>query len=114
MITLPASQAAGALVDWLETSLLTQDGVRISDTAIIDVLAEADLSDPDELLAVILQTVRSRGHIVGNGYPIRRDGLGFARVSTWRRYLPYSFMLFASLNQSYEELRYRGGAANRP
>jgi hypothetical protein len=114
MITLPASQDGAALVDWLETSLLTQAAIRISDTAIIDVLAEADHLDPDALLAIILQTVRSRSHIVGSAYPIRRDGLGFARVAVWRKYLPYSFMLFASLNQTYEELNYRGGAASRP
>jgi hypothetical protein len=114
MIVLPASQHPVALVDWLETSLLIQDENRISDTAIIDILSEADFPDPDAQLAEIIQTVRSRGHIVRDAYPIRRDGQGFSRSTTWRRKLPYSFMLFASLNQSYVELSYAGGTANRP
>jgi hypothetical protein len=114
MITLPAEQDAVSLVDWLETSLLTQNVGRISETAIIDVLSEADANDPDELVATITQTVRSRGNIIGAAYPFRREGLGFARTGTWRRNLPYSFMLFTSLNQSYVELNYAGGAANRP
>lgn len=114
MITLPAALDAVSLVDWLEASLLTQNAGRISDTAVIDVLSEADANDPDELLATITQTVRTRGNIVGAAYPFRRDGLGFARTGTWRRHLPYSFMLFTSLNQSYVELNFAGGIANRP
>jgi hypothetical protein len=114
MIVLPASQQPVALVDWLETSLLTQHTSRISDTAIVDILSEADLPDPDAQLAEIIQTVRSRGHIVRDGYPIHRDGQGFSRSATWRQRLPYSFMLFASLNQSYAELSYAVGTANRP
>jgi hypothetical protein len=112
MIILPASQDAVALTDWLETSLLTQDTRRISDTAIIDIFAEADFADPDNQIATVIQTVRSRSFIVGDAYPIRRDGQGFARSATWRQKLPYSFMLFASLNQSYVELNYAGGTAH--
>src|SRR5579863_5755247 len=114
MITLPAVQDAVGLVDWLETSLLTQTADRISDTAIVDVFSEADSNDPDELLATITQTVRARGSTIGTAYPFQRMGLGFSRMGTWRRNLPYSFMLFTSLNQSYVELNYAGGAANRP
>jgi hypothetical protein len=114
MITSPAVQDPVSLVDWLETSLLTQNTGRISDTAVIDVLSEADANDTDELLATITQIVRARGNIVGPAYPFRRQGLGFARTGTWRQHLPYSFMLFTSLNQSYVELNYAGGAANRP
>ena len=114
MIALPATQQAVTLVDWLEVSLLMQGPDRISDAAVIDVFSEADFGDPDALLEVIIQTVRSRRHVVGDAYPFRRDRLGFARNSVWRGTLPYSFMLFASLNQSYEELTYPRGTANRP
>jgi hypothetical protein len=114
MITLPASQDGEGLVDWLETSLLTQKPIRISDSAIIDALSEAELTDTDVLLSSIINTVRSRSLIVGNDYPLIRDGQGFARARTWKESLPYSFMLFASLNQSYAELNYSGGTANRP
>jgi hypothetical protein len=114
MITLPASQNGVALVDWLEASLLTQNSDRISDTAIVDVFSEADFPDPDASLAAVVQTVRSRSHIAGQAYPVQRDGLGFSRIARWRSYLPYSFMLFTSLNQSYTELVFAGGTANRP
>jgi hypothetical protein len=114
MIVLPASQSALALVDWLETSLLTQVSNRISDTAIIDIFSEADFQDPDAQLAAVIQVFRSRIHALGEAYPIRRDGQGFSRSASWRQKLPYSFMLFASLNQSYVELAYTGGSANRP
>ncbi len=117
MIVLPASQRAVALVDWLETSLLAQSAgpsSRISDAAIIDIFSEADFTDPDTQLAEVVQTVRSRSHMASGAYPIRRDGQGFSRAATWRQTLPYSFMLVASLNQSYVELNYAGGAASRP
>jgi hypothetical protein len=114
MIVLPGAQHPLALADWLETSLLTQKINRISDTAIIDILSEADFSDPDSELASVIQTIRSRSQVVGEHYPIKRDGQGFSRTAAWRKTLPYSFMLFASLNQSYEELNYAGGTANRP
>jgi len=114
MITLPVSQDVVALVDWLEASLLTQNAGRISDTAIIDVFSEADFDDPDGLLADINRTLRARSSAVGTSYPFRRDGLGYARTGTWKQYLPYSFMLFTSLNQSYGELNFIRGSANRP
>ena len=115
MITLPPSQDAIALVDWLEASLLTQSTGRISDTAILDVFSEADLDeDPDSLLAAMHRTVRVRSTAIGASYPLQRDGLGYSRQGEWKSYLPYSFMLFASLNQSYAELSYAGGTANKP
>lgn len=115
MITLPSSQEGVALVDWLETSLLSQDMGRISDTAILDVFSEADLEDdPDALLAAMHQTVRTRGSAIGAAYPVERQGQGYSRRGEWKDYLPYSFMLFASLNQSYTELSYTGGTANKP
>jgi hypothetical protein len=114
MITLPASQDAVALVDWLEASLLTHNADRISDTAIIDVLSEADIEDPDGLLAGVNHTLRARSRAIGTHYPFRRDGLGFARTLSWKECLPYSFMLFTSLNQSYRELNFVGGSANKP
>lgn len=114
MITLPESQEPTALGDWLEVSLLTDETRRISDAAIVDVFSEGDLDDADALLTAVQQVVRFRGRIVGKEYPLRRDGQGFSRVGEWSNYLPYSFMLLASLNQSYVELRYKGGTANRP
>jgi hypothetical protein len=114
MITLPASLDAVALVDWLEASLLTQDAARISDTAILDVFSEADLEDPDAHLAALHRILRARSGAIGAAYPFARDGLGYARTGTWEQHLTYSFMLFASLNQSYEELNYAGGTANKP
>lgn len=114
MITLPEAQDPVTLVDWLEASLLTEKTSRISDAAIVDVLSEAELDDPDALVASMHQVVRFRGRIVRKNYPVKKDGLGFSRNGAWNSYLPYSFMLFASLNQSYVELNYKGGAANRP
>ncbi|MBI2716758.1 MAG: hypothetical protein HYX37_20275 [Rhizobiales bacterium] len=114
MITLPETQDVVALVDWLEASLLTQKAPRISDEAIIDVLSEADLDDPESLLASMQQTFRFRSRTVGEAYPFTRDGSGFLRACSWPDSLPYSFMLFASLNQSYVELTYAKGRANRP
>jgi hypothetical protein len=114
MITVPTSQEAVILVDWLEASLLTQSVSRISDTAIIDALTEADFDDPDGLLVDISQTLRTRSRAIGALYPFRRDGLGYARTGSWKKYLPYSFMLFTSLNQTYEELNFAGGSGNRP
>jgi hypothetical protein len=115
MITLPSSEDPIALVDWLETSLFTQDTWRLSDTAILDVFAEKDTDeDPDILLAAMHRTVRARSMTIGAAYPLQRDGSGYARQGDWKGYLPYSFMLFASLNQSYTELKYAGGSANKP
>lgn len=114
MITLPAKPEAVSLVDWVEASLFTQKRDRISDAALIDVMSEADLEDPDTLLALVTQTVHFRGKSIGAAYPFRRDGQGFARNGSWKDYLPYSFMLFVSLNQSYTELNYKGGAASKP
>ena len=93
---------------------MLQKQSRISDSAIEDALNEADVSDPDGSLASLTQTIQSRVRIVGGAYPFRRDGMGFVRRGSWSAYLPYSFMLFASLNQHYEELRYKGGTANKP
>ncbi len=115
MIALPATYDAAALVDWLEASLLTQETNRISDTSILDVLAEADpADDPHTLLAAMHQTFRTRSDIVGARYPVERQGQGYSRRGDWINYLPYSFMLFVSLNQSYTELSYGGGTANTP
>ncbi len=115
MITLPSSEDALALVDWLEASLFAQSASRISDTAILDVFSEADLDeDPDVLLAAMYRVVRARGDTIAAGYPIQRDGLGYSRRGEWKSYLPYSFLLFASLNQNYTELNYAGGTANKP
>jgi hypothetical protein len=115
MITLPSSDDALALVDWLEASLFAQSASRISDTAILDVFSEGDVDeDPDALLAAMHRVVRARGDAIGAGYPILRDGLGYSRRGEWKCYLPYSFLLFASLNQSYTELKYAGGTANKP
>jgi hypothetical protein len=115
MITLPASFDAAALVDWLEASLLTQETSRISDALILDVLFEADpVDDPHMLLAAMRQTFRTRSDTVGLKYPVEREGHGYSRRGAWRDFLPYSFMLFVSLNQSYAELNYSGGTANKP
>lgn len=115
MIVLPSTDEAEPLADWVEASLSTQEIDRISDTAIIESLLEAEFAETDELLTTIIQTVRARDRIVGDAYPFRRNGMGFARrAGTWRDYLPYSFMLFTSLNQNYRELNYHGGSANRP
>jgi hypothetical protein len=114
MITLPEIQEPSALADWLEASLWAQDAERISDTAILDVFSEADMDDPDSLLIALQQAIRTRSDAVGPAYPFRRDGLGFARSGDWQDRMPYSFMLFASLNQSYAELNYTQGTANRP
>ncbi len=114
MITLPALSDAVQLADWLETSLLMQKTPRISDTAILDVFSEADFDDPDASLAALEQVIRTRAKTVGEAYPVKRDGQGFSRLSSWEDRLPYSFMLFASLNQSYVELNYAGGSANKP
>ncbi len=115
MIVLPGETSAEFLTDWLEASLLTQRANRISDAAILDLFEEADFADAEASLASIVQTQSLRRRVVGVGYPIERDGQGFARNATWRQSLPYSFMLFASLNQAYRELNYAGaGTANRP
>jgi hypothetical protein len=116
MITLPASQDAAALVDWLETSLLTQEIDRISDTAITNAFSDADLGDEsDALLANMLQAVGTRATVVGAAnYPVERQGLGFSRRGAWGDFLPYCFMLFVSLNQNYRELAFRGGTASKP
>lgn len=115
MITLPSSEDAVALVDWLETSLFTQDTPRISDTAVLDVFAEADSAeDPDTLLAAMHRVIHIRATTIGACYPVQRDGLGYSCRGDWKAHLPYSFMLFASLNQSYTELKYTGGSANKP
>ena len=114
MITLPASLDLVALVDWLEASLMTQNLNRISDAAILEAFSEADCDDPDGLLAGINNTLRGRSAAIGASYPFRRDGLGYVRTGPWKEYVPYCFMLFTSLNQSYGELKFVGGSANKP
>lgn len=115
MITLPSPQTHSALTDWLETSLIWKGrGTRITDTAILDVFAEAEMDDPEAALASIAQTVRSRSKMIGRPYPVARQGLGFVMTGDWRDHLPYSFMLLASLNQFYVELTYSRGAGNLP
>lgn len=116
MLILPHTDTPTALTDWLEISLLRSANAtyRIADSTILDVFEEADYNDPDALLANLVSTSNSRSRIVGDAYPIERDGLGFVRRGDWTRYLPYSFMLMASLNQIYVELRFAGGTAARP
>src|SRR5437763_6202963 len=103
MIILPNTDTPTALSDWIEASLLKHPSrhYRTADSTILDVLQEAEFDDPDALLANILATVNSRSRMVGDAYPIAREGLGFVRRGEWTRYLPYSFMLMASLNQIY-------------
>jgi hypothetical protein len=114
MITLPAYHTNLALTDWLEASVaLGGRGTRITDTAILDVLAEADVEDAETLLTAVTQTVRWRSKTIRAGYPLKRDGLGFSARGHWSDFLPYSFMLFVSLNQFYDELNHAGGA-NQP
>ena len=117
MLKLPTLVTGPALADWIEASLLAAhgDGIsRITDTAIVDVLAEADFADPDIYLESIIQTVRLRRNAISQLYPIARSGLGFSLRGDWVNHLVYSFMLLTSLNQIYGELAFREGTANRP
>lgn len=94
----------------MEASVLVQqDPERISDADLQDALEEAG-RDKEEGLEHILQQFRHRSHAVGVRYPVERVGLGFRPRGTWDDYLCYSFLLFASLNQSYGELSFRTGA----
>lgn len=116
MIIVPTSDRPIALADWVEASLLTRpnEAYRVADTTILKHLEDAELDDPDALLSNIQQTISTRSRVVGSGYPIRRDGLGFSSGEKWSNFLPYSFMLMASLNQIYSELRYSKGTATAP
>jgi hypothetical protein len=115
MIVLPDAPSPINLADWLEVSLLRaeDDQFRIADVVIRDVIEEADLPDVEVLFAGLAQTVRLRTRIVGDAYPIARDGLGYVVRGSWRDYLLYSFLLFLSLNQIYKELRFTKGSATK-
>ena len=115
MITLPASQDAIDLVDWLEASLLTQHAGRISDTAIIDVFSEADLTKT--LMRCWPPSIkRCAREAKVSALATLSKGMDWVmhELRPWTSYVPYSFMLFMSLNQSYGELSYAGGTANEP
>lgn len=114
MIVVPNIQTPNSLADWIETSLLIGTDARLSDTSILDVMGEADLPDLDNLLADATKVIRLRRNILNNRYPIVRGGQGFTRENNWPDSLPYSFMLFVSLNQVYPELRFGQGTANEP
>jgi hypothetical protein len=58
--------------------------------------------------------VVGRVQLLGEVYPVVRDGYTFSRRFNWTDRLPYSFMLLASLNQHYAELVFSGGTAGRP
>ncbi len=114
MITLPASQDAVSLVDWLEASLMTQNADRISDAAIIDVFSEADFDDADGLLAGINHTLRARSTAIGASYPFRRDGLGYARIGSWKNTFRIASCCSHPSIRATVELKFVGGSANRP
>jgi hypothetical protein len=114
VLVIPRITTAPALADWVEASLILNPAERITDTAILDALVEADLADAEDLLGATVRTIRTRSTVVAMGYPIRRNGLGFSSRGEWERFLPYCFMLLVSMNQIYAELRFRGGSANRP
>lgn len=114
MLRVPNLDEPEILADWLEASLLSQEKPeRIADAEILDSLSEAG-RDREEGLHRILQQYRHRRRAVGRGYPISRNGQGFSPRGRPDEFLCYSFLLFASLNQSYNELNYRGGTANEP
>lgn len=115
MLRLPPGDEPESYADWLEATLLCADQVdlRISDSEIVDALQEAD-RDPDAVLQQVIEQVRTRSRSVSHGYPFERDGLGFRARNVWQDQIVYSFLLVASLNQTFAELNYRGGQANEP
>lgn len=114
MIQVPAVLEPAALADWIEANLLFGSDERLSDADITDALDEADTNDVDLHLANIRTEVRRRVLDLGSKYPIRRDGLGFARTAEWKRFPVYSFLLTVSLCHYYTELRLADGAASEP
>jgi hypothetical protein len=114
MLRVPNLEDSESLVDWLEASLLVQDPVaRISDAAVFDALQEAG-RDAEAVLEQILQQFSNRARGIDARYPFARDGQGFRAAGPWNNHLCYSFLLFASLNQTYNELNYGKGAAHEP
>ena len=115
MIRPPDQTSPVALADWLEVSLLGQldEPHRISDAEINGALQDADI-DPETEFANLRAEIGLRIRMLGEAYPVLRDGQGFARRGDWQERLPYAFLLLVSLNQFYEELVYNRGTANRP
>ena len=116
MLRIPDNNDPTSLTDWVETSLLCNgnNGDRVTDTEIINVIERADISDSDLHLANIRNEVSSRSRMLSTSYPVRRDGRGFSRTGRWENFLPYSFLLLVSLNQAYAEMTFSGGTANKP
>lgn len=113
MLRVPESLSPEALSDWLEASIMVapEPPTRISETEILEALETGGVPDPEALLSNIRGQIRSRGRVLSRRYPIRLEGSGFDRKGTWPTYLPYSFLLFVSLNQWYADLTFQRGAA---
>jgi hypothetical protein len=115
VIRLPDDLTPSSLADWLEISLLGEidEPHSISDAEIYKVLRSADADVETEFENLRLEVVR-RSRLLGDIYPLVREGYAFLRRTEWTERLTYSFMLLVSLNQSYADLVFGGGSATRP
>lgn len=116
MIRLPDdTESTLALADWVEASLLvlSEEPYRISDADITGALTDGGL-DAEQGRENITNEISRREQLLGDVYPLFRDGEGFSLREPREQWLPYSFLLMASLNQSFAELVYADGVASVP
>lgn len=115
MIRIPDSQSIHALADWVEASLfiLADEPLRISDAEITGALQDFGL-EAEADLANITKEISRRSRVLGDLYPVKRDGQGFVRSGDLLQQATYAFLLLASLNQHYSDLVYAEGIATIP
>ncbi len=116
MLKVPADTDPNGLADWIECSLLLQRriGKRISETAVLSAFERAEIPDPEGSLADLKNRIRNRMRLLRESYPVNYSNRMFSIIRRWSTCLPYQFLLLVSLNQTYKELRYTRGQANRP
>jgi hypothetical protein len=115
MIRVPDNQSTYALADWVEASLfvLSEEPFRIADAEITGALQDFGLEAEAEL-ANITKEIGRRSRLLGEVYPVERDGQGFVRAVNVLQQATYAFLLLASLNQHYSDLVYAEGVATVP
>lgn len=116
MLRLPDSFDPNVLTDWVEASLIATavTGQRISETGILNEFARSDAPEAEENLANIRNRVSKRKAYLGASYPIHFSKRMFSLAKAHKSCLLYKFLLLASLNQSYGDLKYSAGRAAKP
>jgi hypothetical protein len=92
--------------DWIEASVLFR-GDEIAGSEIVDILREKEIYESQdfawELVSDVLNALRSRTSMMGDGYPFQIDRMRVCRKDDWVSFPAYSFCLTLSIAGSYPD-----------